>query len=467
MRDQDHGSAAHQVPHRAEDFRLGFGVDGARGLVEDEHRTVLQEGAGQRDALPLASGELRAALTDLGVVAARQAHDELVGVGGVRGGDDLLPCGTRGGVRDVLRDAGRKQDRFLQHDGKLAAQVGELVVAQIHAVEPNAAGCGVVEAREQADQRGLAGARRPDHAEAGSRLDRERDVAQDRSVRPIGERDALEGHGARGAHDGPGMRSLRHLGLLVQQRECPLGAGEVALQPRRLAAHGLQGLVQLSEVPQHQQQLPEGEHAGPDVAHADEQHGGHAQGRDQPDEQAVAALQEGQPDPGRHAFLGAVHEPTGLPRLLAERLDHAQRPERLLHDGERRALELLHLARLAPHARAIGAREEEERRRDGERHQRERAVQPGGDDPHRDQGDGRRHERNRPVDQDVLERGGVVLDAVDGVGGAARVMIGERQPLHLLDELGAEVEHEPLPDVGPHQRRREALELAQRGDAEQ
>ena len=66
-----------------------------------------------------------------------------------------------------------------------------------------------------------------------------------------------------------------------------------------------------------------------------------------------------------------------------------------------------------------------------------------------------------------MERGGVVLDAVDGVGGAARVVIGERQPLHLLDELGAEVEHEPLPDVGPHQRGREALELAQRGDAEQ
>src|SRR6266566_1651457 len=77
MRDQDHGSVAHQVPHGAEDLRLGFGVDGARGLVEDEHRTVLQEGAGQRDALPLASRELRAALTDLGVVAARQAHDEL------------------------------------------------------------------------------------------------------------------------------------------------------------------------------------------------------------------------------------------------------------------------------------------------------------------------------------------------------------------------------------------------------
>src|SRR5207237_634264 len=207
------GPSTHHMAHRTENLRLGFGVDGARGLVEDEHRTVLQEGAGQRDALPLASGELRAALTDLGVVAARQAHDELVGVGGVRGGDDLLPCGTRGGVGDVLRDAGRKQDRFLQHDGKRAAQVGELVVAQIHTVEQNAAGRGVVEAREQADQRGLAGSRRPDHAEAGSRLDRERDVAQDGSVRPIGERDALEGPGARGGRGGPGRASVRHLGL--------------------------------------------------------------------------------------------------------------------------------------------------------------------------------------------------------------------------------------------------------------
>src|SRR3989442_10052530 len=104
MRDQEHRAAAHEVSHRAEDLRFRVGVDGARRLVEDEYWTVLQEGPRERDALPLASRELRTALPDLGVVASGQPDDELVRVGGVRGGHDLLPGRAGRGVRDVLRD---------------------------------------------------------------------------------------------------------------------------------------------------------------------------------------------------------------------------------------------------------------------------------------------------------------------------------------------------------------------------
>ena len=199
MRDQDHGSAAHQVPHRAEDLRLGLRVNGARGLVENEHRTVLQEGAGEGDTLSLAPGELRAALPDVRVVASWQPHDELVRVGGVCRGDDLLSARAGRGIGDVFSDAGGEEYRLLQHDGELAAQVGELVVAQINAVQQDLSRGRVVEAREQADQCGLAGSRRPDHAEARPRRDHEGDVVQDGPVRPIGEGDALEGDGAGGA----------------------------------------------------------------------------------------------------------------------------------------------------------------------------------------------------------------------------------------------------------------------------
>src|SRR5207248_3468489 len=67
MRDQQHGAAAHQMPHRAEDLRLRVSVDRARGLVENQHRAVFKEGTCERDALPLAPRELRAALPDLRV----------------------------------------------------------------------------------------------------------------------------------------------------------------------------------------------------------------------------------------------------------------------------------------------------------------------------------------------------------------------------------------------------------------
>ena len=46
-------------------------------------------------------------------------------------------------------------------------------------------------------------------------------------------------------------------------------------------------------------------------------------------------------------------------------------------------------------------------------------------------------------------------------------MIGQRQALDLLHEERAEVEHQPLADVGADQRGRQALQLAQRGDGEQ
>ena len=183
------------------------------------------------------------------------------------------------------------------------------------------------------------------------------------------------------------MRALRHVGLLVQQREGPLGARQVPLQARRLPAHRLQGLVQLPQVPEHHQELSQRERARTDVAHSDEQHRRHAQRRHQADEQAVATLQHRQPDARGDALARAMHEAPRLPRFLAERLDHPQRPERLLDDGERRAFELLHLARLAAHARAVQPGQEEQWRGNRQRHDGELPVEVGRDDPHRDHGD--------------------------------------------------------------------------------
>ena len=51
---------------------LALVVQGAGGLVQDQDGRVLQEDAGDGDALLLAAGELDAALTDIGVVAILQ-----------------------------------------------------------------------------------------------------------------------------------------------------------------------------------------------------------------------------------------------------------------------------------------------------------------------------------------------------------------------------------------------------------
>ena len=80
------------------------------------------------------------------------------------------------------------------------------------------------------------------------------------------------------------------------------------------------------------------------MPHADDQDGGGTQRRGEPHEQAIAALEQREADARRHPLARAAQEPVGLTRLLPERLDHAQRPERLLHDGGRRALELLRVS---------------------------------------------------------------------------------------------------------------------------
>ena len=77
----DHGGAVFE--HAVEvalDRGLGFGVEGARGLVEQQHGRVVVEGARDADALGLPAGEAHAAVADLRVVCERHALDEARGV---------------------------------------------------------------------------------------------------------------------------------------------------------------------------------------------------------------------------------------------------------------------------------------------------------------------------------------------------------------------------------------------------
>ena len=71
-------------------------------LVEQDDRRVLEKRAGDRDALALAAGKLHAVLAAGRVVAAVEVHDEIVGVGRLGGGDDLLLARARPTHGDVV-----------------------------------------------------------------------------------------------------------------------------------------------------------------------------------------------------------------------------------------------------------------------------------------------------------------------------------------------------------------------------
>ncbi len=92
-----------QRVERVVDRVLDLDVDGAGGVVEHEDRRVDEQRAGDGDALALAARERVAPLADDGVVAVGELHDEVVGVGRLGRGHDLLDRWRRAGRRRCCR----------------------------------------------------------------------------------------------------------------------------------------------------------------------------------------------------------------------------------------------------------------------------------------------------------------------------------------------------------------------------
>src|SRR5260370_42495086 len=73
--------------------------------------------------------------------------------------------GTRLSVADIFRNRAAEQERFLEHQTDLPAEVFEAELADVHAVDLDGSLIGVVEAAQQVHQRRLADARAPDDAD--------------------------------------------------------------------------------------------------------------------------------------------------------------------------------------------------------------------------------------------------------------------------------------------------------------
>ena len=100
---------------------------------------VLEEGAGDGDALALAAGELAAILADARGEAVGQLLDELPGVRCACGADDVLLVDVGATIGDVGGDAIVEQHHLLADPGKLATQPRQRQRAQRRAVEQDAA----------------------------------------------------------------------------------------------------------------------------------------------------------------------------------------------------------------------------------------------------------------------------------------------------------------------------------------
>src|SRR5690606_2376398 len=162
VRDDDRRAVLHQPLERLLHGALAFRIERARRLVEQQDRRVLEERAGDRDALALAAREPHAALAEERVVALGQRANELVGGRRARGRLDLLVARARTSVANVLAHGRAEEHGVLRHEPDATSYVGRIDLHDVDAVDQDAPRARIVETKEQLERRALACAGWPD-----------------------------------------------------------------------------------------------------------------------------------------------------------------------------------------------------------------------------------------------------------------------------------------------------------------
>ena len=142
------------------------------------------------------------------------------------------------GEADVVEDGAAEEERLLRHDGQLLAQRALRDVAHVVAVDEDLARLRVVEAGEQLDDCGLAGAGGADERDGPAGRDDQVDVVQHGLVRVVAEGDVAELDLPVRVRQVHGIGCIEHVGVGVDHR--------VDLLDRR--HRGLEGVVELAEL---------------------------------------------------------------------------------------------------------------------------------------------------------------------------------------------------------------------------
>lgn len=136
VRDDQRGATPGVLAQPVVDLRLHPGVDGRRGVVEDEDRRVADERAGESHPLALSPGEGEALFPDDGVVPLGQPFDELVGPGDPGRRPHLLVRRVRDAVRDIGAHGVGEQQALLEDEADPGAQGRQGEFAYVAAAHP-------------------------------------------------------------------------------------------------------------------------------------------------------------------------------------------------------------------------------------------------------------------------------------------------------------------------------------------
>ena len=187
MGDEDGGAALHNGAEAVEDAFFGVGIDAGERVVEDEDARVADDGAGDGGALLLTAREGDAAFADHGVEALGELEDLGGDVGDGGGFLDLFGSCLGNTEGDVLANGLGEEEGLLGDEAYVFAQGVEGETANRFSVDEDRAGSGIVEAGDEANEGGFAGAGRANDSKAGAGGDAEVDVFEDGWCVRVGE----------------------------------------------------------------------------------------------------------------------------------------------------------------------------------------------------------------------------------------------------------------------------------------
>ena len=179
---------------------------------------------------------------------------------GARGGHDLAARGLGLAVGNVLGNGAEEQKRLLQHQPNVAAEVGNRILSNVHAVHQNGALGHVVKAANQVDQRALARAAVAHQANHLARCDFEVDAPVHRPVAIAKPHLAQFNAPLHPVHVHRVLR-LGHAGYMVQDVKNALGRRRRLLRDRHDAAHGIEPPIKAPNVGNGRQQHAHGDFA--------------------------------------------------------------------------------------------------------------------------------------------------------------------------------------------------------------
>lgn len=248
MRDDKAGAVEHEIVEGLLNHVFGFGIKGAGGLVQNEQRRILEQGAGNGQALFLAAGKTHAAFSDGRFVPLGQLADEAVGIGGHGCGTHAIHVQLRGQVTpvsDVFGNGHVEQEGILRHHRYGTPQGRQRVLLERLAVQKDLAALRIIEAGDQVDERSLARAGRPHEGDALPGLYRKRNAPErGRALIAVVQAHVTEGQLAERLVQRQRASAFGLEGRIVEDGEHALGPGKGVLHVHVRAVQTLEGRIQ-------------------------------------------------------------------------------------------------------------------------------------------------------------------------------------------------------------------------------